>query len=239
MTTYGQACLRELLLEFEDIFRVRLGKTDPAKVEPMKVNLKPDAQPIIAKARRYKADQREFLNRYMAELERMGFVRSNPQSQWAAAPLLVPKDSKARFRMTVDMRPVNAATEPIAWPMPHIESEVYDFKGNTCYGTVDSVSGYWQLPLEESSQAAHSIITPNGIYSPTRTQQGAVNSVANFQSKVEPLFHEMRDSLKAWLDDFIVHCVDESTLLKRLRQFFLDLQIAWAVFVSQEMRFLY
>ena len=239
MTADGQACLRQPLLEFEDIFRVRLRKKDPAKMEPMKVNQKPDAQPIIAKARRYKAEQREFLNRYMAELERMRFVRSNPQSQWAAAPLLVPKDSKARFRMTVDMRPVNAATEPIAWPTPHIESEVYDFKGSTCYGTVDLVSGYWQLPLEESSQAAHSIITPDGIYSPTRTQRGAVNSVENFQSKVEPLFHEMRDSLKAWLDDFIVHCVGESTLLKRLRHFFLNLQNAWAVFVCQEMRFLH
>lgn len=41
------------------------------------------------------------------------------------------KDSKARFRMTVDLRPVNAATEPIAWLMIHIDSEVYDFIGSS------------------------------------------------------------------------------------------------------------
>ena len=83
------------------------------------------------------------------------------------------------------------------------------------------------------------IITPNGIYSQTRMQQGAVNSVENFHRKVESLFHEMSDSLKAWLDDFIVHCVDETILLECLRQLFLDLQNAWAVLVSQEMLILH
>lgn len=111
----------------------------------------------------------------------MGFVRKNPNARWAAAPLVVPKpSSKAKFRMTVDMRPVNAATEATSWPMPHIDSEVYDFKDSNHFATVDFVSGYWQLPLDESSQEAHSIITPKGIYSPTRTQQGATISVANF-----------------------------------------------------------
>lgn len=220
LSTSGQEDLKTLLMEFEDIFRVRLGKTPPARVEPMKVKLKLGARPTIAKARRYKADQRNFLNKYMEELERMGFVVKNNAAQWASAPLLVPKESKARFRMTVDLRGVNAATEPISWPMPHIDSEVYDFSGSDCFATVDFVSGYWQLPLDKESRAAHSIITPNGVYSPTRTQQGATNSVANFQSKVEPLFREMQHNLKAWLDDFIVHCAGETDLLKLLRQFF-------------------
>lgn len=216
----GQVQLENLLTEFEDIFRVRLGKSPPAKVEPMKVKLKLGARPLIAKTRRYKQDQRDFLNKYMNELERMGFVIKNNQAQWASAPLLVPKDSKAKFRMTVDLRAVNAATEPVSWPMPHIDSEIYDLSESNSFATIDFVSGYWQLPLDKQSQAAHSIITPNGVYSPTRTQQGATNSVANFQGKVEPLFRSLSQYLKAWLDDFIVHCKSESELLQVLRQFF-------------------
>ena len=123
--------------------------------------------------------------------------------------------------------------------MPYIDSEIYDFSGSNVFATLDFVSGYWQLPLDADAQDAHSIITQRGIYSPTRTQQGATNSVANFQSKVEPLFRSMRDHLKAWLDDFILHCKSEEQLLKMLRQFFLDLSQARLVLVSQEVQFLH
>ena len=66
---------RQVLVDFEDICHVPFGNTDAAKVVTMKVDLKRDAQPVIAKVRRYNADQREFLNEYMAEMERIGFVR--------------------------------------------------------------------------------------------------------------------------------------------------------------------
>ena len=229
---------RDLVFEFHDIFRVRLGRSPPARVEPMIVKLKLGARPVIAKTRRYKADQREFLNRYIHTLEIMGFVRKNHAATWAAAPLLLPNDSRARFRMTVDLRAVNAATENISWPMPHIDSEVVDFWNSDCFATVDFVSGYWQLSLDANPQAAHSIVTPNGIYAPTRTQQGAVNSVANFQSKVEPLFHQMRENLKVWLDDFIIHSRGEDHLLQLLLQFF-DFSKVWTVSFGKEECFLH
>lgn len=66
---------RQLLVDFEDICHAPFGKTEAAKVVTMKVDLKRDAQPVIAKVRRYNADQREFLNEYMAEMERIGIVR--------------------------------------------------------------------------------------------------------------------------------------------------------------------
>lgn len=220
LSSEGVTELQALLREFTEIFRVRLGKTAPAKVPPMRVKLKTGARPVIAKARRYSADQRMFLEKYIDELETMGFVRKNEESQWASAPLLVPKMPKGRFRMTVDLRAGNAATESVCWPMRHVDSEVYDFAGSNSFATVDFVSGYWQLPLHAELQSIHSIVTSKWSYSPTRTQQGAVNSVANFQSGVEPLFRSMRKNAKAWLDDFLLHCKGEKSLLEKLPQFF-------------------
>lgn len=123
--------------------------------------------------------------------------------------------------MTVDLSPINAATEAVAWPMPHIDSEIYEFMDSSVFATMDFVSGYWQLPLEQELQEYHSIVTPKGIYSPKRTQQGGKNSVANFQSQVEPLFRDIRENLKAWLDAFVVHCRDERSLLSLLERFLL------------------
>ena len=141
--------------------------------------------------------------------------------------------------MTVDLRPVNAETEAFSWPMPHIDSEIYDFMGSSVFATMDFCSGYWQLPLEKESQEYHSIITLEGIYSPTRTQQGAKNSVANFQSKVEPLFRGMRENLKAWLHDFLVHSTDEKALLLLLERFFCNMQKPWIIPICTKMCILY
>lgn len=68
--------------------------------------------------------------------------------------------------------------------MPHIDSEVYDFSHRTAFATLDVVSDYWFLPIAANLQEAHSIITHGGTRFLTRTQQGATNIDATFQSKV-------------------------------------------------------
>ncbi len=119
--------------------------------------------------------------------------------------------------MTIDLRPVNEFAVPVIWPMPHLESEEIDFAGGTCFASIEFVSGYWKLPLDPATAAAHSIITPNAMYTPSRTLQGASNSCTNFQANVEPIFSDIREHLKAWLDDFVLHCKSEEQLLRALR----------------------
>ena len=85
----------------------------------------------------------------------MDFVQNMPTAEWQAAPLLVAKpESKERFRMAVDQRPVNAATIKEVWPMPHLDSEVSGFAGSTCFASLEFVSGYWQLPFHPESYTA-------------------------------------------------------------------------------------
>ena len=143
----GGERLRAILEKRYGVFRLRLGKSAPAKVEPMRIRLQKDAKPIKVKVRRYSQEQRRFLDDYIAKLLDMGFIREAKTADWQAAPLLVPKASRARFRLTLDLRPVNSATIKEAWPMPHVDSEVYDFSGSTCFAVIDFPSGYWQLPL--------------------------------------------------------------------------------------------
>lgn len=213
--------LSDLLTEYRSIFRLRLGKSKPADVTPMEIRLLPNQRPIRVKARRYTAEQRAFLDQYVDALRKMGFVKDMPTATWQAAPLLVPKrDSKAPFRMAVDLRPVNSATEKEAWPMPHLESELQDFAGSEWFALLDFVSGYWQLPLHPNSYALCGIVTPHGVVASTRVLPGLANATAFFQRSVEPLFAELRDWLKAWLDDFCLHANDAGTLLSKLEVFF-------------------
>ncbi len=63
-------------------------------------------------------------------------------------------------------------------------------------------------------------MTTNKVVEPTRCTQGAKNAAANFQSKDEPLFAALRNELKAWLDDFMLHNKTEAGLMAGLRVFF-------------------
>ena len=60
---------------------------------------------------------------------------------------------------------------------------------------------------------------PDVVIMPTRTTQGGCNSAANFQKKVEQCFIELKENLKAWLDDFMLCARDEEHLLCLLRRF--------------------
>ncbi len=202
-------------------FRLRLGESPPAAVEPLRVRQRANVQPVKAKARRYSPEQRAFLDKYIAQLIRMGFCEENATADWQEAPLLVPKRaSRAKFRLAIDLRPVNSATIKEAWPMPHLDSEVNDFRGSCCFSTLDFVSGYWQLPVHPDSYHACGIVTPRGVVVSKRVLPGLANATSYFQSTVEPLFRGLRENMKAWLDDFHLHAQSEMELLGLLETFF-------------------
>jgi len=185
----------------------------------MRVRLKHGYRPIRVKARRYTGEQRNFLNKYVERLKEMGFAEDMPTAEWQAAPLILPKPgSRAGFRLTVDLRPVNAATIKESWPMPHLDSEVFDFAGSKCFASLDFVSGYWQLPLHPDSYFACGVVTPRGVVISKRVLPGLANAMSYFQSSIEPLF--ARGSLKAWVDDLSLHGRDEDSLLEKLEELF-------------------
>lgn len=112
ISSAGEERLRKLLFEYADVFRLKLGKGPPAKVEPMHIRIKQNAVPIKAKARRYPPKQREFINKFIDRLVNIGFLVDRPTASWHSAPLLVQKPgSSDEYRMTFDVKPVNASTE--------------------------------------------------------------------------------------------------------------------------------
>ena len=187
----------------------------------MRVRLQDGTRPYRAKARRYPPEHRKILEKYAQTLKDIGFFVDMPTAQWQAAPLLVPKPGlKAKLRMAVDLRPFNAATIKEPWPMPHLESEILDFAGSSCFGILDFVSAYWQLPLHRVSYTACGMVTPRGVVASTRVLPGLANDTAYFQSSVEPLFSELWENMKAWLNDFNLFCNSEEQLLHLLKRLF-------------------
>jgi hypothetical protein len=77
----------------------------------MEVQLRDDAVPYRSGTRKYPERQREFLRRYVRELEANGLIVRNIASRWACA---VKKQGSDDYWITVDYRPVNERTVPQA-----------------------------------------------------------------------------------------------------------------------------
>ena len=200
--------------------------------------------PVRVKAMRYSGEQREFLDAYMRKLLDLGLCEEIAMASWQPAPLLVQKkDSRATFRLSIDLRPVKTATVKESWPMPHLDSEILDFQGSACFAVLDFVSAYRQLPLHPDSYTLCGIVCPKGMVVSRRVLLGAANTTLYFQSTVEPLFQEMQKNMNAWLDDFNLHAGSEEDLLLLLGRFFqickqyvLFLSARKCIFFSEKLR---
>ena len=213
--------LERMLRSNTNIFRTSLSSGPPADVEPLRVELVHDAQPVKVRLRNYSPAQRQFLDKFMKDLIRCNMVFPNPSSKWASAPLLVPKAGSANFRFTVDLRPVNKYTLHYHYPMPNIEQQLNRLDGSRVFATFDLSHGYWQFPLHPESRECQSIITPDGVFTPTRVLHGTTNAVKYLQSTLAAILpSELQSSTLFWLDDILIYAKTVPELLNSIAIFF-------------------
>jgi hypothetical protein len=73
--------------------------------------------------------------------------------------------------MTVDYRRANSVTIPLAGASPNLDSEMNHVQGAYGLGTFDFFKGFCQLPLAPESREHFSIVTEDGVFTPTRVPQ--------------------------------------------------------------------
>ena len=144
--------ISELVNANSNVFRTQLSNGEPARIKPLSIELSANASPIRVKLRKYSQEQQKFMADIVKSLERKGMVYLNTSTKWASAPLLVPKPGLAKFRFTVDLRPVNQFTKKYQYPMPNMEVELTKLAGERHFASFDFAYGYWQLPVAKSSQ---------------------------------------------------------------------------------------
>ncbi|OWY90189.1 Retrovirus-related Pol Polyprotein from transposon 302 [Phytophthora megakarya] len=111
--------------------------------------------------------------------------------------------------------------------MPSAATMLNAFEGMKVFGRVDFTQGFWQMPLHEDSREMFSFVTPDGVYTPTRVPQGAMDSALHFQSQVQAkLAPLIPKSALVWVDDVILFAPTLPEFLDTLRVFFRVVQEA-------------
>jgi hypothetical protein len=89
MSRDGVQCLRQLVTEYKDVFRLKLCADLPANVKPLVIKVRDRAEPVRMSARKYAPTQLKFMRDKIRELEELGLVCKNTGAEWASPPLIL------------------------------------------------------------------------------------------------------------------------------------------------------
>ena len=168
----------DLLCSFEDIFarsNSDLGMTSILKHSINTGNATPVRQPVRRLPPHYRDNVRQLLGE-MLEND----VGEKSTSPWASPIVLVAKkDGSIRF--CVDYRKVNKITRKDAYPLPRIDSTLDTLSGAQWFSTLDLLSGYWQVEVEEADRPKTAFCTTEGLFQFKVMPFGLSNAPATFQ----------------------------------------------------------
>ena len=134
--------------------------------------------------------------------------------------MLFPKKN-GKLRLVIDYRQLNKQTIKSTWPIPSIE-EIFDtLEGSAYFTSIDMSAGFYQVPMEESSQDYTASSTPFGSFKWLRMPMGLTGSPPTFQCLVEKVLVGLTWKICVpYLDDIIIFSSFPEEHLKRLRLVF-------------------
>ena len=147
---------------FSDIF----GEMGLLKCDLVRIELKPDAEPYVtATSRRVPFP---LLPKVEAELKRMlalGVIgHVTEPTDWCAPIVSAEKKNKDEVRVCVDLKRLNKAVKWERYMLPTLEDITPKLAGAKVFSSLDASSGFWQIPLDPSSQKLTTFITPMGRF---------------------------------------------------------------------------
>lgn len=211
---------------------------------PMKINLGDSKKPAKVKVHSYAADQQQFPSAYFNELVKVIFLKVCTAPSWQAAPHLVLNDAERKYHTTIDLWSVNAATEAEQWPMPFCivivnswgSAEWIQRSSHSSY--LDFSLSHWQFPLDPQFYDACGILAPLSTFVSTRALQWVKNALAYFQSTIPTFFKEIKNAIKADIDDFTIYAKRKPPLYEYLETLF-KISRAYNLYLSAKHSALY
>ncbi|GKD19386.1 reverse transcriptase domain-containing protein, partial [Tanacetum coccineum] len=132
---------------------------------------------------------------------------------------LIPQRTVTGWRVCIDYRKLNNATQKDHFPLPFIDEMLERLAGHEYYCFLDGFSGYFQIPIAPEDQEKTRFTCPYGTFAYKRMPFGLCNASATFQRCMTAIFHELiEDSMEVFMDDFSVFGSSFDHCLKNLEK---------------------
>ena len=152
-----------------------MGRTDLIK---HKIDTQ-GAAPIRQPPRRLPLARREEAQQAVADMLNQGVIEPST-SPWASPVVLVKKRSGGT-RFCVDYRKLNEVTRKDSYPLPRIDDTLEALSGAKWFSSLDLISGYWQVEMDEESKEKTAFSTQRGLWQFCLMPFGLCNAPATFE----------------------------------------------------------
>ncbi|GJX71385.1 reverse transcriptase domain-containing protein [Tanacetum coccineum] len=131
---------------------------------------------------------------------------------------LVPTRLVTGWRVCIDYRKLNEATQKDHFPLPFMDQMLERLTGNEYYCFLDGFSSYFQIPIDPKDQKT-TFTCPYEMFAYRRMPFGLCNAPGTFQRCMMAIFHDMIEkTMEVFMDDFSVFRNSFSTCLSNLEK---------------------
>ena len=169
--------------------------------------------------------QRPLLQEHVNNLLKGGIIRPSNSPYGSPCLLVAKKDGSTRF--VVDYRKLNSFTIRDRYPLPRLDESIESFFGARYFSTLDLLSGYHQIEVDESDKPKTAFTSEFGHYEYNRMPFGLTNAPATFQRLMNFILQDLLyKTVVVYLDDIIIFSKNFDTHLKDIRVVFEKLKVA-------------
>ncbi|XP_060550102.1 uncharacterized protein K02A2.6-like, partial [Pantherophis guttatus] len=176
--------LDTILEEFKEVFDGKLGKFVG---RPISFNLDKGITPIRLKPRRVPFALRPKVDEQLDKLIAQGVLEPIDHASWET-PIVTPLKHDGSVRICADYRcTINKALAQSAYPVPVVQHLLHSLGSDSIFAKLDLAQAYQQLPVDEKTAEAQTIVTHRGAFKCNRLQFGVSAAPGIFQSMMERL----------------------------------------------------
>ena len=160
---------------------------------------------MAQKLRRLGKIQQEALLKEVRKLTETGFIYPVEDSKWVSLVVVTPK-KHGKWTISVDYKPLNAATKRDHFPLPFQYEILNEVAGHERYIVCDGYSGYFQISIAKEDQKKTTFITPWGCFAYRVMPFGLTNAPSTFQRFMNYVFQPyFGKSIRVYIDDFCIY----------------------------------
>ena len=210
--------LHDLLCRYASVFSS--GLNDLGRTDLVKHHIDTQgAIPVRQQPRRLPFSVREEAQQSVTAMLDQGVIE--PSSSPWASPVVLVKKKGGGTRFCVDYRKLNLVTRKDSYPLPRIDDTLEALAGAEWFSTLDLVSGYWQIELDEESKEKTAFSTQRGLWQFKVMPFGLCNAPATFERLMEQVLAGLPLSVcLLYLDDILVPGTDFDAAVKSLEAVF-------------------
>ena len=175
------------------------------KCEPVKIVLNENVVPYnLTTPRRVSQPLAPKVEAEIQKMLKVGVILPvEKETDWCS-PLVPVLKPNGKVRPCVDFKKLNKAIKRPRFILPTPDMIYSQLQGSKIFTTLDTTSGYWQLPLDDKSSELTTFITESGRYRFTRLPFGILLASEVYQREMNKILRDL-PGCQVYQDNVVMH----------------------------------